>query len=95
MKKVVAIILLMGLVFLQAPLAIAQTIEVENKVIMVAETALVELSAQKKFDGLIMIMQELVKQKIESNQEIEIEENNIVKFELMPQEGFKIHYNLD
>ena len=85
----------MGLVFLQAPLAIAQTIEVENKVIMVAENELVELSAQKKFDGLIMIMQELVKQKIESNEEIEIEEINIVNFELIPQEGFKIHYNLD
>ena len=95
MKKVVAIILLMGLVFLQAPLAIAQTIEVENKVIMVAENELVELSAQKKFDGLIMIMQELVKQKIESNEEIEIEEINIVNFELIPQEGFKIYYNLD
>ena len=93
MKKVVAIILLMGLVFLQAPLAIAQTIEVENKVIMVAEDELVELSAQKKFDGLIMIMQELVKQKIGSDEEIE--EINIVNFELIPQEGFKIYYNLD
>ena len=69
-------------------------IEVESEVLFVAENELVELSAQKKFDDLLMIMKELVKQEVESESEIKLEAIKISNFKLVPQQGFEIYYNL-
>ena len=76
------------------PTAEAKEVEVENEVIVVAENKLVEIAAQKKFDDLIMIMKELVKQKL-AQQELEIKNITILDFELLPQQGFEINYSLN
>ena len=88
-------ILVLSFLLLLGSTADAEEISVESKMILVAEDELVELSARKKFDGLVMIMKELVREKIEDENEISLEEITISNFELVPQNGFKIYYYLD
>ena len=95
MKQGLVFILVLSVLMLVVPNTEAREIEVETKVIIVAEDKLVELSAQKKFDDLIMIMKELVKQEVKNNKEIKVEEVEIINFELIPKEGFKIYYNFN
>jgi len=84
--------LLVGLLCLQVTAAVAKPVEVESEVLVVAEDELVELTAQEKFTDLMVIMKELVQQKIESGEELERDDIIIDDFELEPEQGFKIYY---
>ncbi|MBM7556953.1 hypothetical protein [Halanaerobacter jeridensis] len=93
MKRILSLLLVLSFLISSIAIVEAKEIEVEDQVLLVAEDELVELSAQKKFEDLIMIMKELVQAKAESK--VELEEIKISNFELLPQERFKIYYNLD
>jgi len=92
MKKITTVMLLVGFLCLQVTAAVAKPVEVENEVLVVAEDELVELTAQEKFTDLMVIMKELVQQKIESGEELKRDDIIIDDFELEPEQGFKIYY---
>ena len=95
MKKVTAVLLLIAFLCLQVTTAFAKTIEVESQVLVIEENELIELSAQKKFNDLIVIIKELVRQKIDSDEEVKLDQITIVNFKLVPEQGFKIYYYLN
>ena len=94
-KKGVIIFSLISFLFLTSLPVGAEDINVESQVLVVSENKLVELSAQQKFDDLIVIMKELVKAELKEDEEVEIAEITITDFELVPGQGFKIYYQLD
>ena len=93
-KQITTVVLILSFLLLTGEIAFAEKIEVENEVILVAENRLVELSAQKKFNDLVMIMKEMVKRELKDKEDIKLEQVTISNFELIPEQGFKIYYNL-
>ena len=94
-KKRVIIFSLIAFLFLTSLPVGAEEINVKSQVLVVSENKLVELSAQQKFDDLIVIMKELVKAELKEDKELKIAEITITDFELVPEQGFKIYYQLD
>ena len=92
MKEGTALILVITFLLLSVQIVDAQEIEVESRVLNVSENELVELSAQQKFDDLIIIMKELVKQNIK--EKVKLKEILINDFNLLPEQGYKINYQL-
>ena len=93
-KQITTVVLILSFLLLTGEIAFAEKIEVENEVILVAENRLVELSAQKKFNDLVMIMKEMVKRELKDKEDIKLEQVTISNFDLIPEQGFKIYYNL-
>lgn len=93
MKQNTTLLLVVIFLLLSVQVVDAQEITVESKVLMITEDELVELSAQKKFDNLVMIMKELVK--INSKEELKITEIIINDFNLIPKQGYKINYIIE
>ncbi|MGM0502828.1 MAG: hypothetical protein ACQERJ_09880 [Bacillota bacterium] len=95
MKKIAGVMLVITILCLQVTTVFANPIEVESQVLVVAEDKLVELSAQKKFNNLMVLMKELVRQERDDKELVKLEEITIVNFELVPEQGFKIYYTLN
>ncbi|WP_408955133.1 hypothetical protein [Natroniella sp. ANB-PHB2] len=88
MKKITITFLIVMLLMLQMPMALAGTDTLE-----VAESELIQLAGQQKFETLTEIMEELVY--LNLAEEIEEEEVKVIDFGYTEDDQLKIYYQLN
>ncbi|OCL25594.1 hypothetical protein U472_14790 [Orenia metallireducens] len=96
MKKLFILCLALVILALHTPLAMAETVTIDTKVVEVDESEMIKLASQEKFDNLTTVMKKLVQLNISTEENIvELEKISIIDFEYGEGAKIRIYYQIN
>ncbi|AGB42280.1 hypothetical protein Halha_2406 [Halobacteroides halobius DSM 5150] len=97
MKRITIFCLVVAILAIQAPVALAQTVKVDSKVVKVDQKELIELASSEKFDSLQLVLKKLVQQNLSTEKKIKsvkLKKITIINFKYSLDNILKIYYQL-
>ncbi|SNY24419.1 hypothetical protein SAMN06265827_108109 [Orenia metallireducens] len=96
MKKLFIVCLALVILALHTPLAMAETVKIDTKMVEVDESEMIKLASQEKFDDLTTVMKKLVQLHISTEEKVvELEQISIVDFEYGEGAKIRIYYQIN
>ncbi len=94
MKKSIIISLVLLILVMQAPFALAETIKLDSEVLQIKQEELLELASEEKFEDLTEVMEKLVQNSLSKLEKVTLEEINIIDFEYQQNNALNIYYQI-